>query len=100
MTCCGGLSKLKLPTEDSKLVLTNILSDIQALHESLNDLNLEYLVENHEFSTQVVAGLNYVFVFTHNNTNYKVTTWAKLDKTYQSRLTEMKPSVSQMEEVD
>jgi len=87
---CGGYSKLKLPTEDSKTVITNIFADVKVLHESLNDLELTHLLENHMFSTQVVAGLNYVFVFTHKNTDYKVTTWAKLDKTYQSRLTDMK----------
>jgi hypothetical protein len=97
MARCGGLSNFRLPTEDSKLVLTNIHSDIKALDESLGDLNLENLLENHNYSTQVVAGLNYVFLFTHNRTNYKVTTWAKLDKTYQSRLTEMTKPLDELD---
>jgi len=86
---CGAFGTLKTPTEDSKLVLSNIYEDVRALHESLSDLDLDNLLNNHTFKTQVVAGLNYVFIFVHNGSEYKVTTWAKLDKTYQSRLTEM-----------
>lgn len=87
-TLCGGYSEPKTPSEDSKNILTKNFESIVSLHENFEMLELDYLLENHTYSTQVVAGLNYSFTFSHgtNNQNYRIVIWKKLDGSFEVKL--------------
>lgn len=81
---CGSYGELKKPSEDSKNVLKNVFETLTKLHEDFHDLDLNTLLDNHNYTTQVVAGLNYRFNFFHKGANYNVKVWAKLDKTFET----------------
>ena len=81
-TVCGAFGLKRSPTDDSKKVVTDTYDEITKLHEHLADLKLNELLDNHTYTTQVVAGRNYKFFFANNGHNFEVVVWAKLDGTY------------------
>jgi hypothetical protein len=90
-TKCGAYGTIQSPTNESKEILTSNLNNLTSLHEKLNNLSLEHLLENHTFSTQVVAGLNYKFSFVHNEHNVVIVIWRKLDNSFEVSLKELRP---------
>lgn len=91
-TKCGAYNTCQNPTADSKEILTKTFKKITELHAKLNYLTLELLLENHTYSTQVVAGVNYKFNFTFNNHDVVVVVWKKLDDTLEVYLKEINPT--------
>ena len=81
-TMCGTYGTYKLPTDISKDVLTINFNDIVTLHEKLNNLDINHLLENHLYATQVVAGLNFKYSFSTDEHDVVVVIWKKLDNTY------------------
>lgn len=78
----GAYNKSKTPSDESKDVLKRNFNNIVSLHEKLADLKLEYLLENHTYATQVVAGLNYKISFVVDKHDVVVVIWRKLDNTF------------------
>ena len=88
-TKCGGYNTTKTPSDDSKDVLKLNFNKIVSLHEKLTNLDLDHLLENHTYTTQVVAGLNYKFTFIVNKQNVVVVVWKKLNNTFEVSLKEL-----------
>jgi hypothetical protein len=81
-TKCGGYNTPQSPSDESKDVLKQNFNNIVPLHEKLTDLDLDYLLENHTYSTQVVAGINYKFSFVAEGSDVVVVIWKKLNNTF------------------
>lgn len=94
-TKCGSYNTAQSPSNESKEILIKSFTNISELHSKLNFLTLEHLLENHTYSTQVVAGLNYKFHFEFNNNEVVVVVWKKLDNTLEVSLKEFKELNSQ-----
>jgi hypothetical protein len=88
-TKCGGYNTSKSPSDDSKNVLKINFNNIVCLHEKLTDLDLDHLLENHTYATQVVAGLNYKFSFVVGEHDVVVVVWKKLNDTFEVSLKDL-----------
>lgn len=78
----GGYNTPKSPCDNSKDILRKNFNNIVCLHEKLNNLDLNYLLDNHTYETQVVAGLNYKYSFVVNDHDVVLVVWKKLDNTF------------------
>ena len=85
-TKCGGYKTPKTPTDESKDILKKNFDKIVSLHENFNNLDIDYLLENHMYSTQVVAGLNYKYTFVANEKEHVVVIWKKLNNSFEVSL--------------
>jgi len=77
----GGYSEVKQPSEDSKQVLENVFQFLVDV-DLLKMLQKEHLLNNHSYTTQVVAGKNYNFTFSHEGSDYSLIVWKKLNGTH------------------
>lgn len=93
MPITGGFSSIKPANEQSKEILTHNYDEIIKLHDTLGTLELCNLLENHKYSSQIVAGINYKFYIRHSNNEYIITIWSKFDNTY-------KVSLSKINQID
>jgi hypothetical protein len=89
-TKCGAYTTVKTPSEESKEVLKKNFKEIVSLHEELGNLNLDNLLSNHTYATQVVAGLKYKFMFKTKTYDATVHILQKLNQTFEVSLESLK----------